>query len=190
MVPEYELFELDDKIDNIAIVQYPAIEIGFLCFSKDEPKKYYFADDEKMELVGAFLVPEMRILRYNEKNEPYNVFFSADTVKKIAYDFLSNRQFNLGHNTDTDKLVLLESWLKESDEDKSSSLGLDVPIGTWLGKVKVNDDAIWAAIKSGAYNGFSIAGSFTTNKSEDFAAQTDDEKLLESIKKLISEYDG
>lgn len=186
---EVELFELEDGIDNIAIVDYPAIEVGFLCFSKQE-NKYMFADDERHELVGAFLIPEMRILRYDESGEPYYVFFSKDTVARIAREFLSNRQFNLGHNVDTDKLVLLESWIKETEQDKSTALGLDVPIGTWLGKVKVNDDAIWAAIKSGAYNGFSIAGSFTTNKSEEFGAQTDDEKLLESIKKLISEYDG
>lgn len=189
MVPEYELFELDDKIDNIAIVQRPAIDIDFLCFSKDEPQKYAFMDDEKHELVGAFLVPELRIPRFDEDGNLYNVYFSADTVKKIAYDFLSNRAFNIGHNTDTDKLVLLESWLKESEQDKSTSLGIDAPVGSWFGRVKVLDDTLWSAIKSGAYRGFSIAGEFLSRKNEGFKAEEDsDEKLLNEIKNLIAQW--
>lgn len=186
---EIELFALDEGIDNIAIVDRPAIEVDFLCFSKEE-KPMRFADEERHELTGAFLVPDLRMLRYDENGEPYKVFFSKETVEKIAREFLSNRQFNIGHEADTDKIVLLESWIKTTEPDKSTALGLDVPMGTWLGSVKVNDNILWNEIKEGKYNGFSIAGAFTSSKSQEFKSQEDsDEKLLNEIKNLLNQCD-
>lgn len=178
---EIELFELD-SLDNIAIVDEPAIMIDFMCFSKE--KKYTFANEEKHILTGPFLIPEMRILRYDAQGEPYNIFFSKETVERIAYSFMSDDKihaFNLGHQEDTDKLTLIESWLKTSDMDKSTALGIDVPEGTWLGSVKVNDENIWQDIKAGKYNGFSVAGLFTAERDEDDEA----DRLLEKIKKII-----
>lgn len=191
MVRDIELFTLDDEtIDSIAIVQNPAIGVTFLCFAEDAPKQYFFADDEKHELTGCFLIPELRIPRYDDNGEMYNVYFSADTVKKIAYSFLSNRQMNIAHSQDTDKLVLVESWLKESETDKSVALGLNVPVGSWVGTVKVNDEALWQQIKAGDYRGFSIEGVFQSSKNEGFEAQQDsDEMLLNKIINLIAQWD-
>lgn len=179
---EIELFELD-TLDNIAIVDYPAIQVDFLCFSAE--KNYTFADTEKHIITGPFLIPDLRILRYDANGKPYNIFFSKETVERIAYSFLSHDQihaFNLGHVEDTDKLTLIESWIKTGNSDKSVELGIDVPVGTWLGSVKVNDKAIWEDIKAGKYNGFSIAGLF-----RDGIDETD--KLLEQIRQIIIEYD-
>ena len=187
---EIELFALDEGIENIAVVDRPAIEVNFLCFAKEETQELVFANEERQELVGAFLIPDKRMLRYDENNEPYKVFFSKETVAKIAHEFLGNRQFNIGHNEDTDRLVLQESWIKTTDQDKSTALGLNVPIGTWLGCVKVNDNELWQKIKEGEYNGFSIAGEFIASKSQDFAAQEDsDTMLLNQIRTLIEQCD-
>jgi hypothetical protein len=187
---EIELFELD-ALENIAIVKEPAIEIDFLCFSKD--KKYTFTVEDKRILTGPFMVPDMRIPRYDENGELYYVFFSKDTVERIAYDFMSNDKihaFNLEHEEDTNKLTLIESWLKTTDEDKSAALGIEAPIGTWFGSVKVNDDEIWNDIKNGKYNGFSIAGVFTKNKEKvvepDYITEEEYKSILSGIKKLLS----
>lgn len=178
---EFELFSID-TLENIAIVQRPAIEVDFLCFNKE--KSYVFSANDKHILTGPFLIPEMRILRVDEQGNPFNVFFSKDTVEKIAYDFIGNDKihaFNLGHTQDTDKLTLIESWIKTGDSDKSTELGIDVPIGTWLGSVKVNDDKLWDEIKQGKYNGFSIAGLFTTEHIDE------DEEMLSKIIDILNE---
>lgn len=190
MIREVELFDLDGELESVAIVDRPAIDVTFLCFAEEEPRNYIFADEDRHELVGAFLIPEKRMVRYDENDEPFYVFFSRETVERLAHSFLSNRQMNIGHKEDTDKLVLLESWLKENEQDKSAALGLNLPIGSWVGKVKVLDEELWASIKEGKYNGFSIAGEFTTAKSQEFAAEEDaDERLLNEIKSLIDECD-
>ena len=40
--------------------------------------------------------------------------------------------------------------------------GLDVPVGTWMVSMKVDNDAIWEKyVKEGSVKGFSIEGFFT-----------------------------
>lgn len=191
MLKDIELFDIDGMLESVAIVGAPAIQIDFLCFSEAEkPMQLQFADDEKHILTGAFLVPELRMLRYDEQGEPYNVHFSKETVERLAYNFLSNRQMNIGHNVDTDRLQLIESWIKTTDEDKSVALGIEAPVGTWFASVKVLDEILWNEIKEGKYNGFSIAGAFTSSKSQEFKSQEDsDEKLLNEIKNLLKQCD-
>jgi hypothetical protein len=188
---EIELFDIDGELESVAIVDAPAIQIDFLCFSEAEkPMQLQFTDDEKHILTGAFLVPELRIIRFDDKGEPYNVYFSRETVERLAYNFLSNRQMNIGHNTDTDRLQLIESWIKTNENDKSVALGIDAPVGTWFASVKVLDENLWSEIKHGKYNGFSISGAFSRTKSQEFAAEEDaDERLLNEIKSLIDECD-
>lgn len=177
---EIELFNYE-PLDSIAIVDEPAIMVDFMCFSAE--KKYSFANEEKHIITGPILIPDLRILRYKkDTGEPFYIYFSKDTVEKVAHDFLSydkNSSFNLQHSVDTDKLTMIESWIKVDEMDKSTALGIDVPVGTWLASVKVHSMPLWADIKAGKYNGFSIQGLFSK--------RSDDDVLLEKIKKLVEE---
>jgi hypothetical protein len=63
-------------------------------------------------------------------------------------------------------LHVVESWIVEGEQDKSRIYGLDVPVGTWMVSMKVDNDAIWEKyVKEGSVKGFSIEG-FFTNKYE------------------------
>ena len=57
---------------------------------------------------------------------------------------------------DANDIVIVESWIKTSENDKSVSYGLNEPIGTWFIGMKVNNDEIWQRVKDGFYKGFSI----------------------------------
>ena len=69
--------------------------------------------------------------------------------------------------------------------------GLDVPVGTWMGSVKVENDEIWNDyVKTGKVKGFSIEGYFADKLErpneelkEDLSAE---EKVIEELKKLLS----
>lgn len=185
-----ELFDIEG-LDNIALVSQPAIGVNFLCFSEDEkPMRFQFADDERHIVTGPFLIPDLQMLRYNEQGEPYKVFFSASTIERLSREFLANRQMNIAHSVDTDKAELVESWIKTTEQDKSTALGLDVPVGTWLGSVHISDDILWNEVKEGKYNGFSVAGYFSGVKSEEFEAEDDSVKeLLNTIKDLLEQCD-
>jgi len=155
----------DDIITAISIVESPAILTNFLKFSEDN-KTLMFAiqSEEKKEIVGPVLIPNVKIYRSAESlgiSEDAYVYFSADTIRELAYDFLGNARNNettIEHETKSnDKFRMLEFWLIEDKEkDKAAALGLDLPIGTLMAKYKVLDDELWQDIKNGNLNGFSV----------------------------------
>ena len=68
----------------------------------------------------------------------------------------------LEHQYEINGLSLVESWIVEDKvHDKSVKYGMDLPLGTWVGSVKVNNDKIWNEfVKTGKVKGFSIEGYF------------------------------
>lgn len=177
---EIELFALpDETLTDISLVEFPAIESNWMCFSKDK-RTYILSADERHVITGAALIPDKRIYR-NDASGEYCVFFSKDTVRKIAEQFLSdfkNKSFTLEHGENTNSVSVVESWIKESDADKSVALGLDVPVGSWIISAKVNDEALWKRIKAGEFNGFSIAGSFS--------GSVDDQSVLDEAESYLA----
>jgi hypothetical protein len=78
-------------------------------------------------------------------------------------------EFGIQHENDTTDVVMLEIWMKESNNDKSTDYGFDLPNGTVFVKAKIESDELFNAIKDGEINGFSIeiAANITpTNKEE------------------------
>lgn len=65
-------------------------------------------------------------------------------------------------------LSVVESWIIEDDKaDKSRAYGLNLPVGTWMVSVKVNNDEIWQEfVKTERVKGFSIEGFFTDKQNE------------------------
>ena len=124
-----------------------------------------FSDDEQMIITGPCMVPNQYIVRKDDDGIPFHVFFSEDTVRKIAQKFLAKQE---QHNTDinhneeiTTENTLLESWIVEDSKmDKSTSLGYDLPKGSWMVSYKINNKDTWNKIKNGELNGYSVQGQF------------------------------
>lgn len=126
--------------------------------------QWLFSEDQ-MIVTGPAMVPDMYIPRKDEDGNVFYVFFSSDTIKKIAKKFIQdNKQNNtdINHNdiVTTDN-TLLESWIVENPAmDKSTALGFDVPKDTWMVSMKINDAETWQMIKDGSLVGYSVAGNF------------------------------
>jgi hypothetical protein len=153
-------------IDAISIVESPAIEEDFIAL-KTEQKEYKFAevDKEKKIIMGAMLVPDKPIYRRDENEGEYYIYFSKNTIRKAMELFFQNgNQSNatFEHMESITGLTMVESWIVEdTDKDKSKLYELNVPVGTWMGTIKVNNDKIWNDfIKTGKVKGFSIEGYF------------------------------
>ena len=161
-----ELILGDDEltgIEAISVVENPAIEEDFIAL-KSEEIKLAEVDKEKRILMGALLVPNKPIYR-RKGEEEYYIYFSRDTVEKASQLYLMNgnqSKATLEHQHTINGLTLVESWLVEDEvHDKSRKYGLNVPVGTWMGAVKVNNDEIWNNfVKTGKVKGFSIEGYF------------------------------
>jgi hypothetical protein len=56
---------------------------------------------------------------------------------------------------------VVESWIIDNpDMDKSKAYGFDLPKGTWMISMKIEDENVWKQVKEGKYKGFSIEGYF------------------------------
>lgn len=133
--------------------------------------QWLFSEDQ-MIITGPAMVPEMYIPRKDEDGNVFYVFFSSDTVKKIARKFIAeNKQNNTDINHDDNVVqenTLLESWIVEDPKlDKSTALGFDVPKDTWMVSMKINDQETWSKIKDGTLTGYSVAGNFAEKLGHD-----------------------
>ena len=187
----------ESGIEAISIVESPAIESDFVAL-KNEEVKLAEISKEKRILLGALLIPNKPIYRNGSEGD-YYIFFSKDTISKASQMYLRNgRQNNstLEHSKDLKGLTLVESWIVEDEvQDKSRKYGLNVPVGTWMGAVKVNNEEIWNEyVRTNKVKGFSIEGYFADKMEspkeeikEDMSSQSDKETLLKIIEILTDE---
>ena len=176
-------------IEAISVVESPAIEEDFVAL-KSQEFKLAEVDGERRILMGALLIPNKPIYRRNGEDE-YYIYFSKDTVLKASQMYLMNSKQNnstLEHQYELEGLSLVESWIVEDKiHDKSVKFGMDLPLGTWVGSVKVNNDKIWNEfVKTGKVKGFSIEGYFADKMERPNDAAIKDE--LAAIEEAEAEY--
>jgi hypothetical protein len=152
-------------IEAISIVDRPAIEENFIALSKEHKVELAEVDNEKRILMGAALIPNKNIYRTNGEEE-YYIYFSDETVRQASQLFLmrgNQNQSTLEHEAKLHGLSVVESWIIEDDvHDKSRKFNMDLPVGTWMVSMKVNNDEVWENyVKTGKVSGFSIEGYFT-----------------------------
>ncbi len=184
-------------IEAISVVENPAIEEDFIAL-KNQEVKLAEINKEKRILLGALLIPNKPIYRKNAEQE-YYIYFSKDTVRKASELYLMRGNQNnstLEHQYELNGLSLVESWIIEDKEkDKTALYNMDLPLGTWVGAVKVNNDEVWNDyVKTGKVKGFSIEGYFVDKAErpkepvQDQLAKIEEEEaeyLLNSIKGII-----
>jgi hypothetical protein len=176
-------------VEAISVVENPAIESDFVAL-KNEELKLAEISKEKRLLMGALLIPNKPIYRKSGDDE-YYIFFSKDTISKASQLYLQNgnqSEATLEHNENLKGLTLVESWIVEDKaKDKTALYGLDVPVGTWMGSVKVENEDLWNDyVKTGKVKGFSIEGYFADKLEKPKAELSADEKQLEELKKILS----
>ena len=154
-------------IEAISIVDKPAIQEDFIALSKQEKVQLADVDTDKRILMGAALIPNKNIYRQDsEEEEGYYIYFSEETVKKASELFLiegNQNKSTLEHQAELSGLSVVESWIVEDEvHDKSRKYGLEMPVGTWMVSMKVNNESVWQDyVKTGAVKGFSIEGYFS-----------------------------
>ena len=185
----------ESGIEAISIVESPAIESDFVAL-KNEEIKLAEISKEKRILLGALLIPNKPIYRNGSEGD-YYIFFSKDTISKASQMYLRNGYQNnstLEHSKDLKGLTLVESWIVEDEvQDKSRKYGLNVPVGTWMGAVKVNNEEVWNEyVRTNKVKGFSIEGYFADKMEspkekvkEDMSSEIDKKTLLK-IKEILT----
>tara|TARA_R110002050_G_scaffold39563_2_gene96743 strand:+ start:4710 stop:5285 length:576 start_codon:yes stop_codon:yes gene_type:complete len=172
-------------IDAISIVSEPAINSSFVALNQNKVQLAE-VDAERHILLGAALIPDKPIYR-NQNGEEFHVYFSKRTVRRameLFFKFGNQNNSTLEHEHKLNGLSVVESWIVESKEnDKSNLYNLDVPVGTWMVSVKVENEAVWSEwVKEKKVSGFSIEGFFCDR----FKAQQD-AKMMDELTEILED---
>lgn len=126
-------------------------------------------DRDRQLLVSPVLVPEQEIFR-DWTADGCTIQFNSETIEKASHDFIKNGYQNkstIDHDGNfINGVSIVETWIVEDPAmDKSKTFGFDVPKGTWMSIMKVDDSNLWNNyIKTGELTGFSIDSYFGIEK--------------------------
>lgn len=192
-----EVFEIvindhdESGVDYIALVDEPAIMKNFMAFNKQNKIQFKAADEEKRLIIGAAMIPDLKIFRTDPQRGDFYVYFSKETIRQINQKYHRKgfeRNVNLMHDKDqhADGVYYVGGFITDDKMGLKDPEGFDNPEGTWYVIMKVDNDELWNNfIKTGEFKGFSVEGLFDQ-------IPTSEEKesdILKEIDKLItSEY--
>jgi len=190
-----ELVISDDSseltIDAISLVSEPAIEVDFVYFGKEKNNLTLAkVDEEKKMLVSPALIPNKQIYRYDPAtDQDYYVFFSKDTVQKASELYLKNNNHHKAtyeHQDRVGGVLTVESWIiEDSKKDKSNLYGFSLPVGTWMVKMKIENEEMWERIKSKELKGISIEGYFVDKMQSMSETEIKEENILEALADIL-----
>ena len=182
-------------IDCISLVSEPAIEENLIFMSKAKNNLTLAKiDTEKREIISPALIPDKNIYRVDENGDDYYVYFSKDTVKNCAYSFLKNNNHHKAtyqHQERVSGVLTVESWIIDDPKmDKANLYGFKLKKGTWMVKMKIENEELWQKVKSGDIKGLSIEGYFTSRYQEmqkaEITTQPTNEEILKALNEIIT----
>jgi len=179
-------------VNAISIVETPAIQSDFIALGDQKPVLLAEVNKDKQILMGAALIPDKPIYR-RDGEEEYYVYFSKETIAKTAEAFFRNNNQNnatLEHAEVLNNMTVFESWIVEDPEfDKSKKYGLDVPEGTWIVSMKVDDKDVWDNyVKDNKVFGFSIEGKFANVLRKEKSDMNFSDQVLDGTLELIKQF--
>jgi hypothetical protein len=190
-LPVYKLdineFDEETGIDFVSLVENAAIQKDFLAFS-ETPIKFAIQDEEKRIVTGAAMIADLPIYRRDEIRGEYYVVFDKESIFKIAKKWARSNQYNsvnAHHKTPImNGVSLFESYIIDRERGVMPPNGFEeVADGSWFVSYLIDNDDVWAKVKSGEFKGFSVEGVF------DFP-EDQEEQLIEQMKEILSKWNG
>ena len=152
-------------------------------------KFFQFAiqDEEKRIISGPLMIANQKIYRNDPELGEYEVFFSPETIKKIAIK-LAKKGFqnnvNLMHRSDMQipGVTLFEIFQSDKSRGIMPMKGFeDLADGTLYGSMFVENDVAWQMVKDGLIKGFSVEGNFGMKKKDKY------DETFEKIVEILNE---
>lgn len=159
---------MGDGIKYVSLVDDPAVERNFVCFSKEksqELQRFSVANDEKRLISGVLMMANYPILRVNGDYK-YYITYKPETIKKMAEKMLFEGTFkntDYMHNNEVfNGMNLVELFIKDESKGIVPNYLKDIPDGSLIGTFHIENEELWNEIKNGDFlKGFSIEGMFT-----------------------------
>jgi hypothetical protein len=173
-------------------------------FSAEEIQKFNEELKKQYLMAGAVLIPDKLIYRLDpHSREEYYVYFSKESVKKIAFKYMRDKNTsntNIEHNPNQtlDNVSLVESWIVDDpNNDKSNQYGFTCEPGTWFGVVDCSKNQKFYNdfVENGKVKGFSLEGFFESRLTKFYESHKKhsnidiDTYILTEIENLLNKED-
>jgi hypothetical protein len=155
----------EQGIQNLALVDSPAMLQEWIMFSKQKPYEFKMALQEEQRIITApVIVADLPIYRKVDDKEFY-VVYKKETNMQILQKYMldgNQRKVKLTHDTsDLSKGVFVfEVFISDASRGIKQPEAFDLPDGTIFCSMKINNDDIWKRVKSGEVKGVSLEGFF------------------------------
>ena len=175
----------EQGIQNIALVDSPAMLTEFLAFSEQKPYEFKMALQEEQRIITApVIVADLPIYRKVDNKEFY-VVYKKETNMQILQKYMldgNQRKVKLTHDTsDLSKGVFVfEVFISDASRGIKQPDGFDLPDGTIFCSMKINNDDIWKRVKSGEVKGISLEGFFDLEQEIELS-ETEIEAIIKNI---------
>lgn len=185
-IPVFEALLSDEECGmiRISLVDAPAVLSGWQTFKKIQ---MYAVQDEEQRLVrGVVMRADFPIYRVDNKGGEYYIIYRADTIREMAEKYLAeSRQNNVDtmhDGNEVDGVEMVQFFIKDTSKGINPEGFDDIADGSLFAEFHVTNDDVWAAIKDGTYQGFSLEGVFG------FATEPNQQDIDEIVDGLAGEF--
>ena len=160
-----------------------------ICYSiwdqhfKPSQQAFVIANEEQRIISGPLMIANQRIYRNDPEMGEYEVFFSPETIRKIAIKIAKkgfHNNINLMHREDMTipDVTLFEVFQSDKERGIRPMKGFeDLADGSLFGSMYVENDVAWQMVKDNLIKGFSVEGQFGMKKND---------KYDETFEKIVS----
>ena len=186
-IPVFEALLSDEECGmiRISLVDAPAVLSGWQTFKK-APQMYAVQDEEQRLVRGVVMRADFPIYRVDNKGGEYYIIYRADTIREMAEKYLAeSRQNNVDtmhDGNEVDGVEMVQFFIKDSAKGINPEGFDDIADGSLFAEFHVTNDDVWAAIKDGTYQGFSLEGIFG------FATEPNQQDIDEIVDGLAGEF--
>lgn len=150
-------------------------------------KNFAIQDEDKRIISGPLMIANQKIYRNDPEMGEYEVFFSPETIKKIAIKLAKkgfHNNVNLMHSAElkVPGVTLFEIFQSDKSRGIMPMKGFeDLADGSLFGSMYVENEVAWQYVKDGLIKGFSVEGNFGMRKKDKY------DETFEKIVNILNE---
>lgn len=176
-IPVYDAILQEGGFVGLGIVEDPAIEVDFQCFSATDQAQglslFSIESEEQRIVTGPLIRVDHNILRIDRDKNPYYIRFSKETAREMLQQFLTmgfQNNVDLSHTAYfPEGIEPLEFYIKDSKRGIAPKGYDDVADGSVFATYHISNDSVWKACKDGTFKGFSVEVYLDKEPAKDFS---------------------
>lgn len=199
----YPVFEArmegeESRIICVSLVDDPAVRSKFVAYANEQPMQTYsIADEEKRRVFGCVMRADYPMFRRDDSGREYYIVFKAEQIRNFAQRYLAESRQNdvdMHHSFElVEGAECVQVFLKDTAKGINPQGFEDIADGSLFGEWQITSDELWERIKTGEFQGFSVAivedefpvqESFTNTKNMSIV-----EKCKNALAKCVAEFE-